>query len=662
VVEKESKGTMWQVAFDLASGGQLEIATTRPELMAACVALMIHPDHPRAKELVGQTVVTPLFRVEVPVVADERVDPEKGTGMVMCCTFGDQTDIEWWREHKLPLRVILTKEGRIGDLSGIGGEGWPSRDAAAAKVAADQLTGLKANAAREKMAELLAADGRIVGSTAVDRMVPAAERSGAPLEILVTPQWFVRVLDKKQALIDKGRQIEWHPEYMRTRFEIWTENLKWDWCISRQRYFGVPFPFWYSKRAGEEGKILSAHPDDLPVNPLVDLPRGYARDEVEPDPDVMDTWATSSVSPQINSWAISPAHALDAERHAKLFPANLRPQAHEIIRTWAFYTIVKSHLHEDKAPWLDTAISGWCLAQDRSKMSKSKNNNIDPRGLLGVYGADVVRYWTATSKLGLDTAYSEDVLKKVGKKLQTKLWNVARFLMLQLADFAGRPTTPAADVAKGLITEPFDKWVLSRLGRSVERATSQFEAYEYADALETIERFFWSDLCDNYLELVKARSYGESGTAAGQTSAHYTLWHCVETVLRLLAPVMPHLTEELYAEHFPDRAKAVGSIHARGTWPKAADQAIDEAAEVLGTAGVGILGAVRKVKSERKVSIKTPVTKLVIAGTLAGIESTFADLAPTVSASAIEQGNLGENAVATEDGTFKLEVELAVAS
>jgi len=664
VVEKESPGTMWQVAFDLANGGTLEIATTRPELMAACVALMIHPDHPRAQELVGQTVVTPLFRVEVPVVADERVDPEKGTGMVMCCTFGDQTDIEWWREHKLPLRVILTKEGRIDDLTGIGGAGWPSQDAAAAKVAADQLTGLKVNAAREKMVELLNADNRIVGSTAVTRMVPAAERSGAPLEILVTPQWFVRVLDKKAALIEKGRQIAWHPDYMRTRFEIWTENLKWDWCISRQRYFGVPFPFWYSKRAGEEGKILAAHPDDLPVNPLTDLPRGYAKDEVEPDPDVMDTWATSSVSPQINAGALAERYATDKDRYEKLFPADLRPQAHEIIRTWAFYTIVKSHLHEGKAPWSDMAISGWCLAQDRTKMSKSKNNNIDPRELMGKYGADVVRYWTSTSKLGLDTAYSEDVLK-VGKRLQTKLWNAARFLMLQLDGFDGTPTTPAADVAQGLIVEPFDKWVLSRLGRTIERATGQFEAYDYSDAVETIERFFWNDLCDNYLELVKARSYGESGSAAGKISAHYTLWHCLETVLRLLAPVMPHLTEELYEQHFPARAKALGSVHARGSWPKVSDQAIDEAAETLGAAGVGILGAVRKLKSERKVSIKTPVTRLVVSpagGAVAGIERIFADLAPTVSAAGIDQAaSLTGETVATEDGAFNLVIELAAA-
>jgi valyl-tRNA synthetase len=310
------------------------------------------------------------------------------------------------------------------------------------------------------------------------------------------------------------------------------------------------------------------------------------------------------------------------------------------------------------------AISGWCLAQDRSKMSKSKGNNIDPRGLLQKYGADVVRYWTATSKLGLDTAYSEDVLK-VGKKLQTKLWNVARFLMLQLGGFAGDPGTPAADIAGGLIAEPFDRWVLSRLGRTVERATAQFEAYEYADAMETIERFFWADFCDNYVELVKARSYGETGTEAGKLSAHYTLWHCVETVLRLFAPVMPHLTEELYEQHFPARARALGSVHARGAWPKLADQAIDEPAEALGTAGVGILGAVRKLKSERKVSIKTPVTALVVAPAaepVTGIERLFADLAPTVSATGIEQAaTLAGETVATEDGRFNLRIELAVA-
>jgi valyl-tRNA synthetase len=667
VTEKESPGTMWQVAFDLAAGGTIEIATTRPELMGACVALLVHPEHPRAGELVGQTVLTPLFRVRVPVLADERVDPEKGTGVVMCCTFGDTTDIEWWRDHKLPTRVILGRDGRIGPFEGLGGADWPSDDLPRAQETAATLQGLKVNAAREKMVELLTADGRITGSTAVTRMVPCAERSGAPLEILVTPQWFVRVLDKKEALIEKGSQITWHPDYMKVRFDSWVEGLKWDWCISRQRYFGVAFPFWYSKRAGEEGRIIPAHADDLPVNPLVDLPRGYTRDEVEPDPDVMDTWATSSVSPQINSWGVSPEHILDKDRYERLFPADLRPQAHEIIRTWAFYTIVKAHLHEDRIPWRDIAISGWCLAQDRTKMSKSKGNVVDPRELLGRYGADVVRYWTATSKLGLDTALSEDVLK-VGKRLQTKLWNAARFVMLQLEGFAGSPTTPARDIASGVITETFDKWVLTRLGRTVRRATEKFADYEYADAFELVERFFWADLCDNYLELVKGRAYGEIGDAAGRLSAQTTLWHCLETVLRLIAPVMPHLTEELYSQHFSGRFAEVGSIHARGHWPKLEDQAGDDAAETLGQAGVQILSAVRKVKSERKVSIKTPITTLHLAaqdGGTPGIDAVIPDLRHTVAAANVvlyEGGFIPGDPIETDDGAFRLVVDLVPAA
>ncbi|HLY54660.1 MAG TPA: valine--tRNA ligase [Stellaceae bacterium] len=663
VTEKEDHGTMWRVAFDRAEGGTVEIGTTRPELMAACVALLVHPDHPRAGELVGGTAVTPLFRVEVPIIADERVDPEKGTGVVMCCTFGDTTDIEWWRDHGLPTRVIVTREGRIGDLSGIGGAGWPSRDADSARRAAARLEGLKVKAAREMMATLLAEDGRIVASEPVTRMVPSAERSGAPLEILVTPQWFVHVLDKKDALIAKGRQIEWHPEYMRQRFEIWTENLKWDWCISRQRFFGVPFPFWYSKRAGEEGRIIPAHPDDLPVNPLVDLPRGYVRDEVEPDPDVMDTWATSSVSPQLNSHGISAEHPVDPVRHAKLFPADLRPQAHEIIRTWAFYTILKSHLHEGKAPWHDVAVSGWCLAPDRQKMSKSKGNSIEPHDLLEKWGADVVRYWTATSRLGLDTAFSEDVLK-IGKRLQTKLWNAARFTMLQLGEFGGTPTSPAADAADGIITEPLDRWILSRLARTVDTATVHFRDFDYADALAAVERFFWADLCDNYLELVKGRSYGEVGGETARRSACHTLWHALETVLRLFAPVMPHLTEELYATHFPGRSAGLGSVHARGAWPKTADQLIDEAAEASGAAATAVLAAVRKWKSERKLSIKAPIAVLTIGGPVEAVEAlrgAMADLRHTVAAAEIvpSGGAAPAEAIAIEDSPLWLTVELA---
>ena len=664
IEDKENEGTLWTVAFDLAGGGTIEIATTRPELLAACGAVMIHPDHPRAGVLVGHEVVTPLFGVPVTILADPLVDPEKGTGMVMCCTFGDTTDIEWWREHKLPTRVIVTREGRIGGLAGIGGADWPSRDVAAALAASGQLEGLTTKQARAKIVELLTEAGRIKDAVTVTRTIPSAERSGAPLEILVTPQWKVRVLDKKAALIEKGRQIRWFPDYMRQRFEIWTENLKWDWTISRQRYFGVPLPFWYSKRKGEEGRILPAHPDDLPVNPLVDLPRGYSRDEVEGDPDVMDTWATSSVSPQLNAHAVAARFAADPERYAKLFPADLRPQAHEIIRTWTFYTVLKSLIHEDSVPWQDIALSGWALAADRSKQSKSKGNAVDPREMLAKYGADVLRYWTGTSRLGLDTAFAEDVLK-IGKRLQTKLWNAARFLMLQLEGLDEQPTTPVQDLAAEIVTETFDRWILTRLARTVRTATEKFQAYDYADAMETVERFFWADLCDNYLELVKGRAYGEIGTSAGRRSAQYTLWHCLETVLRLFAPILAHMTEELYQAHFPARFAALGSIHRRGNWPKIEHQAFDESAEAVGTAGVAILSAIRKVKSEAKLSIKTPIARLHLArsgGGTSALDGVLPDLGHTVSAQAIEwhdDGTVPGTLVLTEDETFRLTVELA---
>jgi valyl-tRNA synthetase len=606
VVEKETPGTMWQVVFGLERDGEIVVGTTRPELIGACCALMIHPEHPRRYDLEGTRAISPLFLVPVPIIVDTRVDPEIGSGVVMCCTFGDTTDIEWWRTYNLPTRVILDKAGRLTEMPGLGGPDWPSLDLNGARSAAAGLAGSKVTSARQKIVDMLRARAAVRSHNDLIRMVPCAERSGAPLEILVTPQWFVRTLDKKDALLQKGREIQWFPDYMRARYESWVENLKWDWCISRQRYFGVPFPFWYSKRAGEEGHIIPARPEDLPVNPLVDLPRGYAAHEVEPDPDVMDTWATSSVSPQINSYGIAPGFSIDSERHRKLFPATMRPQAHEIIRTWAFYTILKALLHEGQIPWKHIAISGWCLAPDRSKMSKSKGNVVTPDSLLERYGADAIRYWTATSKLGNDTALSEDVLKQ-GRRLVTKLWNASRFTALQLEGFDKRPSTPLQDLEQRYIVDLFDRWILSRVGATVATATSAYEAYEYADALRAIERFFWSDFCDNYLELVKGRAYGDAGTPANQRSARYTLWHCLEATLRLLAPTLPHVTEEIYSALFPSRCAVVNSIHARGNWPRAADQVQERDAERIGGAGIGILALLRKLKSQRNISLKTPV-------------------------------------------------------
>lgn len=601
IAEKEMPGTMWEIPFFCTDGKEVIIATTRPELLGACVALMVCDKY---KHLVGQNVTTPLYGVSVPVIFDEKVDPEKGTGAVMCCTFGDVTDIEWWKTHNLPTRVIIDNMGR-----NVGEAEW-LQNAPVEIIAA--LKGLKINAAKTKIVEILKEKNLLHGEKPVQRMVPCGERSGTPLEIIVTAQWMVKVLDKKDALIEQGRKIKWYPEYMRVRFEQWTENLKWDWCISRQRYFGVPLPFWYSKRAGEEGKIIPADPSQLPVNPLVDLPKEYTRDEVVADTDVLDTWATSSITPQLSSRAVTDGLSIDLERHGKLYPAHLRPQAHEIIRTWAFYTILKSYLHEKKIPWETIALSGWCLAEDRTKMSKSKGNVVRPETLIEDNSADVIRYWTATSRLGLDTAFDPNIFK-IGRKLQNKLWNAARFVNIQLQGAVPSFGTLAA--AKAEVTEPLDLWISTRLAETIKTATEHYNNYDYADGLHAVENFFWKDLCDNYLELVKARVYDEAGTnPAGKKSAQTTLYFVLEAVLRLFAPVMPYMTEELYSSLYPDLWQKRGSIHARGSWPKASDYLLDEKAKAEGETVVNLLAAVRKAKTLAGVSIKVAATRFVVVG------------------------------------------------
>ena len=430
IVDQEMDSHMNDVNFTLDDGTPITIGTTRPELLPACVALFAHPDDARYSALIGKEATSPLFGIKVPILADNQVEIEKGTGLVMCCTFGDQTDIHWWKTHKLPLRIILGRDGKLCDLEKCYDGTWPSAYASdAVQTICQQLEGLKIKAARQKILELLHDAGALIKQTSIRHAVKCAERSGAPLEILVTPQWFIKVMDKKEALLTKARECDWNPDYMRQRIESWIENLSWDWCISRQRYFGVPFPVWYAKVAKDGyniGDPIIASYDQLPIDPLVDLPKGWSADELEPDADVMDTWATSSVSPQLSSHGLNDEVTLDATRHSQLFPADLRPQAHEIIRTWAFYTIVKAHLHQDTIPWKHLMISGWCLASDKTKMSKSKGNVVTPVELIENRGTDVVRFWASTSKLGTDTAFSEDVLN-IGKKLVNKLWNATKF-------------------------------------------------------------------------------------------------------------------------------------------------------------------------------------------------------------------------------------------
>lgn len=624
---------------------KVTIMTTRPELLGACVALMCHPDD--AAKYKGKKAVTPLFNVVVPIIADDKVDKEKGTGLVMCCTFGDETDIMWWKKHNLPMRIVLNKFGKL-DMSGdwLGTLEAPLAELNNLKVSNADV---KHPGARQKILALMQERGMLLEQKPITHAVKCAERSGAPVEYLPTAQWFVKILDQKEQLKEKARECVWRPDYMRIRIEQWIDGLSWDWCISRQRYFGVPFPVWYSKRAGEEGKILVADADQLPVNPLVDLPKGYTKDEVEPDKDVMDTWATSSVSPQLSSKAINKDHAIDFARHQLLFSADLRPQAHEIIRTWAFYTIVKAHLHENTIPWKNLMISGWCLAADKTKMSKSKGNVITPVALIEEKGADAVRYWASTSRLGADTAFSEDVLK-IGNKLVNKLWNASKFALIHLEKVKGEPSLKA-------VTEPLDKWIVTRLAKTIEKATKEFENYEYCDARVAIEEFFWKDFCDNYLELIKVRAYGEGNDTltAGQQSAANAVALCLEALLRLFAPFVPHIVEELYANLFEGK----GSVHARGAWPKASAYFIDDAAEKSGIAAVQVLDVVRKLKAEKNLSIKWPLDELTVAGAdVKLLEPVLEDLKGVTNTAAIKFEAKAEGAT-SEDGRFTVSARFA---
>ena len=669
VEEIEREGKLNEIPFQIEGGGEpAVIATTRPELLGGCGALMIHPEHPRAKELVGKRAITPLYNVPVPIIADEAVDPEKGTGLVMCCTFGDIQDINWWRAHKLPLRIVIDRAGKMIEELPIGTDDWPSLDGDEAKATLAALAGLKAEKAKAAILDILKEKGLLLAQHTTHQVVPVAERSGAPLEIIVTPQWFIKTLEFKAQILEKANEITWRPAYMKQRLESWVEGLKWDWLISRQRHFGVPIPVWYSKRPGEEGKLLLPSKDQLPVDPTKDLPEGYEAHEVEGERDVMDTWATSSVSPQLNTRSINEDYALDIEAHRRQFPMALRPQAHEIIRTWAFYTIVKALHHENTVPWTNIAISGWCLAGDGSKMSKSKGNVVDPIKLLDQYGVDAVRYWTGTSRLGQDTALSENTLKQ-GGRLVTKLWNAVKLahMSLQRAADAGGfdQSTPRADIERGAIGHPLDQWLLGRLAETVKIATEHFENYEYANAQRVIEDFFWRTYCDNYLEIVKRRTRFEGTPNEEEMSACLTLWHASDALIRLYAPFTPYVTDALFDILHGEGETSPGTVHARGMWPKADDQAEPGVFGPEGEAFVQILAAARKVKSEAQLSMKTPVTRFVIEGEASDliasvIEQTGEDLAAVVNAEcAIEAGAVGDlSAAASPDERFKAGLKL----
>ncbi len=601
--DRDRPGAYHRLRFGRAGGpGSVDIETTRPELLPACVALVAHPDDERYRALFGTDVVTPLFGVRVPVVAHELADPEKGSGIAMVCTFGDTTDVVWWRELGLATRAIVGRDGRLGPAPW-GEPGWESEDPVAAARHYDELGGRPVKQAQTRIVELLAEAGALIGEpTLITHPVKFYERGERPLEIVSSRQWFVRTLDLKERLLARGTELTWHPPYMAHRFASWVEGLTSDWNISRQRFFGVPFPVWYPVDA--DGTVdfatpLVAHEDRLPVDPSTDVPDGYTEAQrgapggFVGDPDVMDTWATSSLTPQIaGGWSTDP------DLFDRVFPMDLRPQAHDIIRTWLFSTVVRSELEHGTLPWANAAISGWVLDPDRKKMSKSKGNVITPLPLLEQHGADAVRYWAASGRPGTDTAVDEGQMK-VGRRLAIKVLNASRFALGRLIDEEGAVTT----LGLPAITAPLDRAMLSRLSGVVDEATAAFEGFDYARALERTEAFFWS-FCDDYLELVKTRSYGDP-TQPGPASARSALALALSVQLRLLAPFLPFVTEEVWSWW------QSGSVH-QAPWPEGdeldrpgADPAILEIVSE-------VLGRVRRAKTGAKRSMRAPVAVLTV--------------------------------------------------
>jgi valyl-tRNA synthetase len=599
IEDKEKDSLMNDILFECDNGEKLIIATTRPELLPACVAVFYNPNDPRYQYLQGLYAITPLFGHKVPIIADELVQIEKGTGLVMCCTFGDATDISWWKKYKLPLRIIIDKKGKIANLTFENYFRSPK-----ATNFANLIHGLKVKEARNKILQILQEENLLVKQSKITHTVKCAERSGAPLEILTTPQWFIKTVIHKDELIRRASEVNWYPEYMKTRLDNWINSIAWDWCISRQRYFGIPFPVWYSKRKNEEGKILFADISQLPVDPLQDLPIGYSREEVEPDLDVMDTWATSSISPQLSSRGISKDFTIDNNRHQKLFPADLRPQAHEIIRTWAFYTLLKAHLHQDTIPWRNIMISGWCRAEDKSKMSKSKGNVVEPEKLFAQYGVDVVRYWASSAKLGSDIVYCDNIMND-GKRLVNKLFNASKFVSIHFDILDTNDKIAELADIEHKITHNFDRFLMANIAGLVQKVESEMLAYEYATARHMIERFFWSVFCDNYLEITKIRAYNQNALDdKGQYSAVLTLYHSLKILLKLFAPFMPYITEEIYQKLYDSQ-----SIHSRGNWCfiKPNIFTIDQ---IQPQCLIAVLEAVRKDKADKKLSVKAPIKLL----------------------------------------------------
>ncbi|MGO1539906.1 MAG: valine--tRNA ligase [Leucobacter sp.] len=604
--DREQPSAYHQLAFHRTEGeADILIDTTRPELLAACVALVAHPDDERYQPLFGKTVRTPVFDVEVPVVAHHLAQQDKGTGIAMICTFGDVTDVVWWRELQLPTRAVLGFDGRIISEAPEAIVSDRGRDAYA------QIAGKTVFSAKQTMVELLQASGELIGEIRkITHPVKFFEKGDRPLEIVSTRQWYIkngaRDGQLQERLLAHGRELEWHPDFMRVRYENWVEGLSGDWLISRQRFFGVPLPVWYPLDADgnpEFEKPLVPLEDQLPVDPSSDIPDGYTADQrgvpggFQGEVDVMDTWATSSLTPQLaGGWE------RDDELFDLVYPYNLRPQGQDIIRTWLFSTLLRSELESGTLPWQHAGISGWILDPDRKKMSKSKGNVVTPAGMLEQHGSDAVRYWAASAKLGTDASFDPQnpTQIKIGRRLAIKLLNAAKFTL-------GFDASGVADAGDNAVTEALDRSMLAALAQVIEGATRAFESYDHARALEVTESYFWT-FCDDYLELVKERAHGSTGDPAGQVSAVAALRAALSVFVRLFAPFLPYATEETWSWW------QEGSVHL-SAWPTTSEvmdlAGIDADPQLLNLIGSALIG-IRGAKTSAKASQKTQVVRAIV--------------------------------------------------
>ncbi len=597
--DKEKESQFVYIKFDTSINKPIVIATTRPELMPACIAIHVHPEDKRYKEFINQKAKIPFFNREVKIYANEDVNPDFGSGAVYHCTFGDMDDAEWIEKFKIQPIEIMDKDGTLNEKAG-------------------KYQGLNSKQARKAIIEDLQKAGLIQKIEPIKHVVNTHERCDTEIEILMTDQWFIKYLDLKQQFLKQGSKLNWYPKHMKNRYDNWVKGLKYDWCISRQRYFGIPFPVWYCKKCNE---IILADESQLPVDPLTDKPKDPCpkckSTSFEPEKDILDTWATSSLTPQIVA-------SLFPKLYKKLYPMNLRPQAHDIISFWLFNTVVKSYLHNKINPFRDVVISGWALDPKGKKMSKSKGNIIEPQEMIQKYSADCLRFWAASSKLGEDLPFQEKELV-AAQRLTTKLWNASKFSFSHLENYK---------LQKPKKLEILDLWLLIKLNQLVKSSTDAFDKYEYSRTKIETENFFWNIFCDYYLEIIKDRLYNSNKRGQQQKiSAQYTLHYSLLTILKLLAPITPFITEEIYQHYYAKKEKCK-SIHI-SSWPKYDPKLINKKAEKIGDKTIQLISEVRKFKSKNNKSLKTPVL-LTLDKQDKDLESILEDLKAVTNASKID--------------------------